>query len=229
MGRLAKPKPPSIKGLPFPKLYHGTSERIAKLASHSGIVPYDVEEAADRVFSDTKNGLVYLTNTYPGQMAFAHSNLKERWGVIEVNVAALDLTRLFPSEDALSVPRRKPLDPRRRILKSKMKWTASVSTCGLCTYAGAIPASAISRIAIYSPYSNWLVTKSILHAKLGRGAYHLANLKRNIAIVRWLMAEGVTSEEWLSDKYVSASIKEREEVMSALVERSGLDIFYHGS
>jgi len=231
MPRVAKRTPPAIKGLAYQRLYHGTSEQLAKLAPHQGIAPYDVKEDADadRTFSDTKHDLVYLSDVYPGQMAYAHSNSKERWGIIEIDVSALDLSLLLPAEDALSTPVRKPKDPRRRIFRSKMRWDRSVATCGLCVYNGTIPANAVRRVAIYNPFSNWLVTKSVLHIRLNKGVHHTKNLQHNRTITRWLTAEGVTSEDWLGNKYAVTPPKEKEEVMTALLERSGLDIFYHGS
>jgi hypothetical protein len=136
-------------GKPHPKLYCGTTERIAKVAPVTGINP-----ANDRI---------YLTDVYPGYLAFfASTNSSDRFGIIEIDLTVLDQSNFLPCEWYLEQTARqkakserdqhKRLEAlRKNLVKYQSKWKKSLQEIGVCVYDAIIPKKALSRITIYDP------------------------------------------------------------------------------
>ena len=204
-------------------LYCGTTERIAKLAPVHGLNP--------------NRDPVYLTDVYPGLLAFyASTNDQERFGIVEVGIANLDPANFMPCEwylDAISRQKVKNnrehnrrLDSFRKNLdKYQAKWKESLQKLGICVFAGFIPKKAIRRITIYDPASNPTVTDAIVGSTLSPSAYK-SGYDRFHAITRWLVGESVSVEDWLGDEITKTPKDEKEALGDSLQNKLGLDIFY---
>jgi hypothetical protein len=204
-------------------LYCGTTERIAKLAPVHGLNP--------------KHDPVYLTDVYPGLLAFyASTSDQERFGILEIDLTHLDPANFLPCEwylDATAREKAKSTREHNRRLESfrknldkyQSKWKDSLQKLGICVFAGFIPKKAIRRITIYDPASNPLVTEAIVSSTLSPSAYK-KGYERFHAITRWLVGESVTIEEWLGDEIVQKTKDEKEALTESLQNKLGLDIFY---
>ncbi len=233
---------PKVKKENSPKLYHGTTEIVAKTACSKGLTPYEVD-AFDlgnprNLRASTTRGIC-LTATYPGLMAFDTASNREKWGIMEIDVAYLYPDFLMPHEVFLAEKvktkiategdRLKKLDQIRQNLSNHhKKWRESLDNYGVCVYEQEIPVTAITKVAIYDPYSNPSMTKAMLSGFLGT-KFHKSNLDRQGMIIRWLLGENITPEEWLGNEtYSKLPHFERDRVGQVLRNKHGLDIFYSG-
>jgi hypothetical protein len=204
-------------------LFCGTSERIAKLAPVVGINP--------------ANNPVYFSDVYPGLFAlYASTNDKDRFGVIQVDLARLDPANFMPCEWYLEQTARQKaktgreqqrrLESFRKVLeKHQSKWKDSLQRIGVLVYDGFVSKKAIHRITIYDPASNPTISDAIANQHITLADYK-KNLHRNLALTRWLNGESVTVEEWLGDDLLETPKEERELLAERLQNKLGLDIFY---
>ena len=152
-------------------LYCGTTERIAKLAPVHGLNP--------------QHKPVYLTDVYPGLLAFyASTNDEERFGIVEVDLTHLDPTNFLPCEWYLeAISRQKKAKSSREhhrqleafkknLDKYQTKWKDSLQRMGICVYDGFISKKCIRRITIYDPTSNQTITDAIVGSTIGITPYH---------------------------------------------------------
>jgi len=198
-------------------LYHGTVERVAKLAPSQGIRPYSVPHHTDEpAFSDEQAGTITLTTVYAAYQAFmaALPDKRERWAIIELRV-----DRLYDGN----------LQPCTAFLKRKEKdvrtWEQSLERSGLCLHTGRVPAAAVSKVWVYDPLSNWLITRSVLHTQLGATA-HETRRKELAVIHRWLTGEFVTATDWLAEQTEQYRRAQEDALRELWQDRSGLDRFY---
>lgn len=199
------------------KLYHGTVERIAKLAPHEGISPYTVpHNEQEPVFSTPEQ--IYLTTVYAPYQAFTAAQTDERWAIVEVLWDRLQDRHIQPASEWL-----------HGTLKGKNRtWLKSIETVGLCVHNGLIPKQAIGKVWIYNPQSNWLITRAILHISISIKGYK-EDQRRLSALNRWLTGEFLGPEEWLAEQKGHFTKEQKDEISIAWHDRSGLDLFYHGS
>jgi hypothetical protein len=206
------------------KLYCGTTERIAKVAPVAGL------PAGDQP--------IYLTDVYPGYFAFYASSDMDRYGILEIDVASLDASRLQPCEWYLeqsmsrrarsSAERQRRLNNfRKRLDEYRAEWKKSLQAIGVCTYAGPIPKKAIRRVAIYDPQTNPLITSAIADTRISL-AEHAERYEQNRALTRWLMGEDVSPADWLAGANEDGEL-DKDKLADALQNKWGLDIFYYGA
>lgn len=204
--------------MPIATLYHGTTEMLAKMAPVTGLKPYSVSHNENEpAFSSEKEGTITLTNVYGAYQAFMSSDPKrgERWAIMEIHLNRLRTDNLSAHE--LS---------RAGVKGRGNTWLRSTETVGLCVHKGPIPAKAISKVWIYNPASNWMITRSVLRIALGP-AHYAADHKQLAIINRWLTGEFVTLDEWLTEQKASFSKEQAEQLNDPWNNRSGLDLFYH--
>jgi hypothetical protein len=208
----------------YASLYCGTTERVAKLAPVVGLNP-DREP-------------VYLSNVYPGLLAFyASTRDNERFGLIEVATSVLDAADFLPAEWYLQQASHKRSKTnrehhrrleayRRNLDKYRAKWKDSLQKLGICVYDGFVARKAIRRITVYDPASNPVVTQGIVDMRLTFPDYR-KHFNRYQAITRWLAGESITAEDWLGEDYLTTPKDEREQLSEQLQNKSGLDVFFH--
>lgn len=172
-------------------LYHGTSERVARLALKQGLWPrakLDEEEGNWEVESNPDH--VYLTRAYAPYFAAQKSKEGERWGIVQVDVKDVDMrpdedfleqaTRTMSPKDIIdmSVRPQKRLATELAACKGDMKkrtawfrdhltdfralWAASIQKMGNACFNGNIPRWSIKRIALFDPDTNLYVTGTCL-------------------------------------------------------------------
>ena len=194
------------------KLYHGTTETVARLALTGGLKPRSdqaVETSNWRETTESHPRHVYLTDAYAGYFAFAACDeATEKWGIVEVDTELLDLGRLHPDEDFLEQATRGQApegctglaecgdDMKARTLwfRDHLRqfpcWDLSVESLGTCSYHGAIPPQAITRAAVFDPRSNGSVAMALLDPSITLLNYAITGGKYR-ALTAWLMGEDV--------------------------------------
>ena len=158
------------------KLYHGTSESVARVAIREGLWPRALtggESLWERTVPSNSQ-LVYLTSSYPAYFAANASKEGERWAIIEVDTDLLDEDNLHPDEDAIEQSTRRvertgfdELDAipagnmkertiwfRDHIILFQGMWKESLAALGTVGYYGVIPPEAITRVSFYDPKSS---------------------------------------------------------------------------
>ena len=206
-------------------LYCGTTERIAKLGPVHGLNP--------------QHEPVYLTDVYPGLLAFyASTNDQERFGIVEVDLTNLDPANFMPCEWYLDATARvkaknsrehhRRLDTFRKTLdKYQAKWKDSLQKIGICVFAGFIPKKAIRRITIYDPASNPTITDAIVGSTLGSdGLSEQLQPLPGHHIAGWLGRALPWKLLGLGDDITKTPKDEKEALTESLQNKLGLDIFY---
>ena len=91
------------------KLYHGTTEAIARGASTNGIQTRDTSGAGGNWEHsvDSAGDCVYLSVAYASYFAYCAAANGESWGIIEVDTNLLDTDDMRPDEDFLEQATRK--------------------------------------------------------------------------------------------------------------------------
>jgi len=195
------------------KLYHGTTEKVAKIAPMNGIKPYAVpHNAHEPVFSDPDSATIHLTNVYPALQAFSACQRWERWGIVEV------LWEKMAGK----------LEPDTRCWGGRGKapdWQWSLDQIGMCV-CDEIPAKAIGKVWIFHPQSNWFITREILSVALTPEA-HRQNLPRMTLLTNWLTGSLVSIDDWLGEEKKRFNREEVDKMSGLLSERSGLDLYRH--
>ncbi len=173
------------------KLYHGTSEAVARLAITEGLKTrensgskgnweHSIDSAPDRV---------YMSVAYAGYFAYCATESGEPWGIVEIDTDLLCEDLLLPDEDFLEqasqnedVPEDSIFDGLREAhalttVNDRMKartafyrdnafmfghlWSDSIKFLGNCCYWGNVPSEAISRVTVFDPKSNHDIYMSV--------------------------------------------------------------------
>lgn len=220
------------------KLFHGTTEIIAKGATVSGIKPYEVspfDGGKPRSICASSGGNICLTDVYGAFMAFDTCTPKDRWGIIEIDVDKLDEKLFVPHEIFLLEKSKKKIenykdhyqavvDYRFKLLTNQKYWKDSFFSLGLCNYHGIIPPDAISKISIFDWRSNWFITREVVGATIS-SKFHKIQSERHMLINRWMMCDAIDPSEWV-DNYSELNSQQREQISSGMVNKSGLDVFF---
>lgn len=228
----------SKKGKTTRRLYHGTTEAVAKNAPVKGLKPYEVSSLDNgkmrAIGASTLSG-VSLTDAYAGFMAFDTCTSRERWGLVEINPDELDESLFVPHELFLLEKSKKKIDSvqdhlklvtdyRAKLTANHKSWKESLSSMGLCVYQGDIPVKAITKITIYDWKTNWFVTREVFNVNMA-SKHHKMQVDRHKLMTRWLMCEAIEPSEWVSD-YAKLKSVEREPISASIINKSGLDIYY---
>jgi hypothetical protein len=221
------------------RLYHGTSEIIAKEACRTGLSLYDLspfdEFSFPRTIRSSTKEAACLTTVYPGLLAANATEPRERWGIIEVDPSRLEDGNFAPHEWFLlenskvkistEEERIKQFSHFRQDSKSGKKWKESLDECGFCLYKDKIPLHAITKVVIYDPNSNLHVTKAISIVNPGFRT-HKSNLQRHSMLTRWLMCEHIAGPEWAGEIFSKIQFAEQSRITTVLQNKSGLDIYH---
>lgn len=177
-------------------LYYGTNERAGKSVPATGIV----------------GEKIVLTNLYGAYQAFCDSNAQkeERWAIIEISLPLLVNSKLSHY--------------KRRGCK-KVSWEQSIENTGLCIYNNHISPKSISKIWIYNPSSNWLITRSVLHNKIDPST-HTHKVSQLSLVNRWLTGEFMMSDIWIKEQKMPLTKDQKDGINLIWHERHGLDLFY---
>jgi hypothetical protein len=231
------------------RLYHGTSEAIARRALDEGLLPR-AESGVESHWTEcpSRDDLVYLTTAYAGYFAVHATKDLDRWGIVEVDTDLLpEESILVPDEDWLEqVTRDSPAlvgmvlsDTYRKLQTMQERtafwrallpelaplWLDSIEGLGNCAHVGAIPPEAITRVAIFDPRSNPSITMSAMDPMISTLNYAICGAKYR-ALVKWLMGDAITVEEYIGYGFLSSVMigEQRTEFEAVLAERGGLEV-----
>jgi hypothetical protein len=228
----------SKRAKPTRRLYHGTTEAVAKSAPVKGLLPYEVsplDNGKPRAICASAITGLSLTDAYAGVMAFDTCTTRDRWGLIEIDPDELDEKLFVPHELFLLEKSKKKIDTandhqkaitdyRNKLTANHKAWKESLASLGLCVYQGTIPVSAITKITIYDWRTNWFVTREVFNINIA-SKYHKMQVDRHKLMTRWLMCEAIQPEEWVPD-YKSLKPADREPISAGVINKSGLDFYY---
>lgn len=223
------------------KLYHGTSEEVARLALKEGLKPRKLTGRSNwKETVESNDYAVYLTTAYAGY--FASATGSERLGIVEVDTDLLDQMFLVPDEDFLEQASRgqkvqglraKTMEGRTRWFRQNLfsfnhLWRASIDGLGNCAYLSSIPPKAITRAAVIDakhPLIMYHVDPMImlLNYMIMGGKYR--------AISRWLIGESVLTEEVVMMPRPTPEIPEIyrqkwEQTEKLLADRTGWELIH---
>lgn len=156
------------------KLYHGTSERAARLILRDGLRPRSQLEGTPsdgnwQATVPSNPDAVYLTTAYaPFFASVAANDGEQKLAIIEVDTERMDSGLFRPDEDFLEQATRgmrMPYGPPKRAgMKARTiwyrdhihmyagkdsAWNMSIEMMGTCAYYGTIPTDAITRVVLF--------------------------------------------------------------------------------
>lgn len=223
------------------KLYHGTSEEVARLALKEGLKPRKLTGRSNWQHTvESNNYAVYLTTAYAGYFAMATGG--DRLGIVEIETDLLDPMFLVPDEDFLEQASRgqkveglraKTMQGRTRWFRKNLfcfshLWKTSIDGLGNCAYLSSIPAEAITRVAVIDhkhPLLMYHVDPMIMLLN-----YMIMGDKYR-AISRWLIGETVTPQDVLLMPPLSPELSEIyrerwEQTEKTLANRNGWELIH---
>lgn len=236
------------------KLYHGTTEEVARKALKEGIKPRIATGKSNWKHTVESNpSMVYLTAAYAPffGMQAARAFVDEEpekdfsFGLIEIDTELLDQRWLMPDEDFIeqatrsqthSIIKGKNMKQRTEWVRNNIHafhqhWETSVNGLGNCGYKGIIPPSAITRVSVvqYSPNREviWAIDPCITTVN-----YRLVGEKYR-ELTRWFFKEALSIEKWaeLTHLNIFADIDDfakqaKEHWEKILSNQSGIEIIY---
>jgi len=195
------------------KLYHGTSERVARLAMTEGLSPR-FESGVESTWEDhpSSEHYVYLTTAYAGYFAMNATLDGERWAIIEIDTDLLPddgtgCDHLYPDEDWLEqVTRGQDLPEewgvngapmairtawfRENLWRFGHHWEDSIEGLGNCAHGGVIPPEAVTRVSFVDPKGNPSMALmasdpciTLMNYRICQGKYQ--------GLMKWLMGDEV--------------------------------------
>lgn len=191
------------------RLYHGTSESVARRALVEGLLPRSASGDEGHWEACPSNpDLVYLTVAYAPYFATAATEGDERWGIVEVDSDLLNEHRLLPDEDFLEqasrgqdlaavlgdgFPEGDYMTERTEWFREHLwafqhLWRKSIEGLGNCAHAGAIPPEAITRVSIFDPSSNPTLMMAAADPIIALMNYRFCSDKYR-ALCQWLMGD----------------------------------------
>lgn len=217
------------------KLYHGTSEAVARASIVDGLLPRcETGLSSNWTEHPSRDDLVYLTTAYAGH--FGICAMKEgdtKFGVVEIDVGELDEWNLFPDEDFMEQATRGlevdwnpsgDMAERTTWFRENLEnfghhWTDSVEGLGNCAHLGEISPYEISRVCIVDMKARSELlylhdpTISLLNYKICGGMYRI--------LTDWFFAE-LDESRINGDLFMRAMFNS--EVVERLRDRSGLEL-----
>jgi len=231
------------------KLYHGTTATVARKAITEGLLPrfFTGNEGNWKATIESSVDRVYLTSAYAPYFAMAATNENEDlWGIVEIDVDRLSEVFMLPDEDYLEQATRSGdkafldnISPklwmmdtyartawfRDRAVRFHHMWKESIKRLGNCAYAGVIPPEAITRIVIYNPSHNKVVTLN-MDPTISILNYQFMGEKYE-ALTRWFIGDPITVDDYLGPTAQSFSVVRKKRFRDALLNRKGWSMIHN--
>lgn len=233
------------------KLYHGTSEKIARQALTRGLKPR-ADTGVDTTWPEnpSRADMVYFTSAYALSFAMMASEKDENWGIVEVDTDLMEEPLFHPDEDFLEQATRQRtdlIDPtwsmevRTRAYQAELEcyqphWKLSVENLGNCCYLGQVVPAEITRVAIFDPEKAPVFTMMAADPQISLINFMLLGKTKYRAVMDWLFGNIVSLVAFdptfaigqFPEGYPEAlveSIQERKKQMqAALDDRSAIEI-----
>jgi hypothetical protein len=222
------------------KLYHGTTEKIGRLALKEGLRPRKMTGKSNwKNFVESHPSLVYLTKAYAPYYALQVVRGK-KMAIVEIETNLLDEFKMLPDEDFVEQATRhdkqnktriegKTVNERTEYIRNHLEefsgfWRTSVEYLGNCAYEGVIPKTAITRLAIIDISKCGEMCAEALEPIISIMNYRVCGPQYRI-LTKWFMGETVTVEEWfktqspnalslLSEKEKASEIKKLSKILA---------------
>jgi len=199
------------------KVYHGTSEAVARAALEDGLLPREATASKGNWEDCPSNSeLVYVTVGYAGYFAM-HASDDGKWGIVEIETDLLDEECMLPDEDFMEQATRNQWDELRTMtdehgfdpfpadgdmqertlwFREHIKmfahvWEESIRLMGNAAHDGAIVPDAITRVSIFEPRANFYVAHACGDPTISILNYQILGAKYE-AITAWLMGDQTT-------------------------------------
>lgn len=226
-------------------IYHGTDDKTARAAHKAGLHPRQTRQSGwEDVPSHPDH--VYLTRYFAGYYgANAADRAKaQRMGIVEVNMAALDPSRLYPDEDYVADAQRGrvPLNVLDR--KARIRYVRdhielfqslagdSLERMGNVAHRGAIPPAAIRRVALWDGFRNPHLFMRMVDSNVGAMGAAVSGPTHEF-FTRWLIGDDVTAEEFMDTEYgptwrdMPMATPQLQVMRRLLANRDGWELFKH--
>lgn len=222
------------------KIYHGTSADVARRALTEGLLPRN-DLGTEGNWTGTvksRGDMVYLTAAYAPFFAAAAVEPREPWGVVEVELDDSDVPNLRPDEDFLEQATRGvgpdhglyipgSMEERTIVFRGALDalaecWEDSLKGISNIAHRGRIAPGKITRIALYDPSSNGLITMKALDPAITVLNYAIMGAGYR-ALCKWFF-EPITPEEYDPLGLHAHLSPHREQFAEALNDRDGLTI-----
>jgi hypothetical protein len=192
------------------KLYHGTTEAVARKAMKDGLKPrISTGKSNWKHTSESNPSMVYLTEAYAPYFAICAAEKNEKLAIIEIDTEKLDEGLFYPDEDAIQQgttgnelgikgksPKARTRWIRDHLNRFQEYWKPSLHIIGNCAYKGIIPPSAITRVVLNNRTNLKMEWQAIdpaittMNYKFYGGKYR--------TLTQWYLGEKVTVEQWFS-------------------------------
>ena len=189
------------------KLYHGTTEAVARLAFERGLSPRgDTGVKSTWEDNPSREDMVYLSRGYAPYFAACATKDMEKWGIVEVDTDLMEEPLLHPVEDFLEQATRDDRGDlcdtswgmqqrtewyRDHIEQFQHCWKLSVKNLGNCAYLGQIVPSEVTRVAIYDPKSNPSMTMMALDPMISIMNWSILGGTKYSALTDWFFGMGL--------------------------------------
>jgi len=230
------------------KLYHGTTESVARAALEDGLSPRD-DTGVPSVWKDhpTRGDMVYLTDAYGLYFALCALKDGEKAGIVEVDTDLMEADLFYPDEDFLeqAARSRKDLCPlsdmgsrtkwyRDNLESFQSNWDLSLKSLGTCAYFGQIVPAEVSRVAIFDLHKSPTITAMALDPVISVMNYKFMGAKYR-ALMGWIFGDMVRLGDFdpffgtlqfpAGAEEIAQGIKEREKQLEeVLSKRSAIEI-----
>ena len=200
------------------KLYHGTTERIGRLALKEGLRPRKLTGKSNwKNFVESHPSLVYLTKAYAPYYALQVVRGK-KLAIVEIETNSLDVFKMRPDEDFIEQVTRqdkqnktaiegKTISERTEYVRNHLDefsgfWRTSVEHLGNCAYEGVVPKTAITRVAVVDISKCQAMCAEALEPIISIMNYRICGPQLRM-LTQWFMGETVTVEEWFKTQSVN--------------------------
>lgn len=236
------------------KLYHGTTEAVARKALKEGLKPrISTGKSNWKHTVESNPSMVYLTAAYAPffGMQAAKSFVDEepdkdfKFGLIEVDTDLLDQKWLMPDEDFIEQATRtqsntlikgKTMKQRTEWVRNNIQvfrehWETSVKGLGNCAYKGIIPPNAITRVSLVQYGLNKEIIWAIDPCITTINYFFVGEKYRELT--RWFFKEALSIDKWCELTHLNVFAEMDDMAMQAkrhweliLGNQSGIEIIF---
>lgn len=233
------------------KLYHGTTEAVARQAFDYGILSREQSDVATK-WPDcpSREDMTYLTRAYAPYFAMSATGESDgKWGLIEVDTEIEDLEEyLYPDEDFLEQATRRGSSPcpegldmlertawfRENLLSFQHVWEDSLNGLGNCAVLGEVPAVNVTRVVLFDSESNLQMAMMAIDPMITLMNYQILGGTKYRALTAWFFGDDVQATDFdptlallegpQAKSLPTGYAKYAEQLRAALEERSGIEI-----
>ena len=218
------------------RLFHGTTEAIAKRSLTDGLKPRMLtNKKTNWKINPSRKDMIYLSETYAPYFAVvASAASRSKIGLIEINVDSLDKDNLFPDEDFLEQASKgdqfglsRDMSERTLWFRDNLEsfqhhWIDSFDKLGNVCYKGIIDRTKIKKVIIYNYEKNIEIGRKMVDPSISIVNHCICGEKYR-KLTQWLFGEEVKVEE-IFDMYEIMPDDMKEQAKRIFENREGIEI-----